>query len=91
VKTQFQLFPCAPSSHSIQIPFLITPSACLFCPQNGRWLNIDHGFPVRTIIPGYIGGRTIKWLCNISVTEVCVYVCVCALVAAPSSGFATSQ
>nr|AGC97428.1 nitrate reductase [Dunaliella salina] len=37
--------------------------------QNGRWLNVDHGFPVRTIIPGVIGGRTIKWLCTITVQE----------------------
>nr|AAT72293.1 nitrate reductase [Dunaliella viridis] len=37
--------------------------------HNGRWLTIDHGFPVRTIIPGNIGGRTIKWLCKITVQE----------------------
>lgn len=35
--------------------------------QNGRWLTPDHGFPVRIIIPGYIGGRMIKWLCDITV------------------------
>jgi nitrate reductase (NAD(P)H) len=49
----------------------VTPDWC--CPplhsQNGRWLTPDHGFPVRLIIPGFIGGRMIKWLCEISVTE----------------------
>ncbi|KAJ1618068.1 Oxidoreductase, molybdopterin-binding domain-containing protein [Pavlovales sp. CCMP2436] len=35
--------------------------------QNGRSLMPDHGFPVRLIIPGYIGGRMIKWLCHIEV------------------------
>lgn len=30
--------------------------------QNGRWLEPDHGFPVRMIIPGHIGGRMVKWL-----------------------------
>ncbi|KAJ9531496.1 hypothetical protein QJQ45_015040 [Haematococcus lacustris] len=35
--------------------------------QNGRWLTPDHGFPVRIIIPGFIGGRMVKWLCEISV------------------------
>ena len=30
--------------------------------QNDRWLTPDHGFPVRMIIPGFIGGRMIKWL-----------------------------
>ncbi|CAN0009347.1 unnamed protein product, partial [Phaeothamnion confervicola] len=36
--------------------------------QNGEWLEPDHGFPVRIIIPGYIGGRMIKWLTDIIVT-----------------------
>lgn len=35
--------------------------------QNGRTLMPDHGFPVRLIIPGYIGGRMIKWLERIEV------------------------
>ena len=34
---------------------------------NGQMLSVDHGFPVRIIIPGYIGGRMIKWLTNIDV------------------------
>lgn len=34
---------------------------------NGQMLSVDHGFPVRVIIPGYIGGRMIKWLTNIDV------------------------
>lgn len=37
--------------------------------QNGRWLTPDHGFPVRMIIPGYIGGRMVKWLTEITVTK----------------------
>lgn len=35
--------------------------------QNGHQLQPDHGFPVRLIIPGYIGGRMIKWLAAINV------------------------
>jgi len=35
--------------------------------QNGRWLEPDHGFPVRMIIPGHIGGRMVKWLKKIEV------------------------
>eukprot|EP00522_Entomoneis_paludosa_P011116 CAMPEP_0172439854 /NCGR_PEP_ID=MMETSP1065-20121228/705_1 /TAXON_ID=265537 /ORGANISM="Amphiprora paludosa, Strain CCMP125" /LENGTH=902 /DNA_ID=CAMNT_0013188603 /DNA_START=130 /DNA_END=2838 /DNA_ORIENTATION=- len=34
---------------------------------NGERLQPDHGFPVRLIIPGYIGGRMIKWLKEINV------------------------
>lgn len=37
--------------------------------QNGRWLTPDHGAPLRVIIPGYIGGRMIKWLEEITVGE----------------------
>ena len=35
--------------------------------QNGRFLQPDHGFPLRMIIPGHIGGRMVKWLEEISV------------------------
>eukprot|EP00978_Attheya_sp_CCMP212_P046389 scaffold389736_cov55-Attheya_sp.AAC.1 len=34
---------------------------------NGEVLQPDHGYPVRLIIPGYIGGRMIKWLKAINV------------------------
>lgn len=34
---------------------------------NGERLQPDHGYPVRLIIPGYIGGRMIKWLAAINV------------------------
>lgn len=36
--------------------------------QNGQCLEPDHGFPIRLIIPGYIGGRMVKWLNKIEVT-----------------------
>ncbi|GAY41715.1 hypothetical protein CUMW_061560 [Citrus unshiu] len=36
--------------------------------QNGELLSPDHGFPVRVIIPGCIGGRMVKWLKRIIVT-----------------------
>ncbi|KAK1555451.1 hypothetical protein Q3G72_026707 [Acer saccharum] len=36
--------------------------------QNGERLAPDHGFPVRMIIPGFIGGRMVKWLKRIIVT-----------------------
>ena len=37
--------------------------------QNGTRLSPDHGFPVRVIIPGWIGGRMVKWLVEIKVTS----------------------
>eukprot|EP00449_Zooxanthella_nutricula_P024347 CAMPEP_0198549620 /NCGR_PEP_ID=MMETSP1462-20131121/73186_1 /TAXON_ID=1333877 /ORGANISM="Brandtodinium nutriculum, Strain RCC3387" /LENGTH=112 /DNA_ID=CAMNT_0044280207 /DNA_START=4 /DNA_END=338 /DNA_ORIENTATION=+ len=30
--------------------------------QNGEVLTPDHGAPLRTLLPGCIGGRMIKWL-----------------------------
>eukprot|EP00928_Gymnodinium_smaydae_P010609 TRINITY_DN1399_c0_g1_i1.p1 TRINITY_DN1399_c0_g1~~TRINITY_DN1399_c0_g1_i1.p1 ORF type:complete len:902 (-),score=171.45 TRINITY_DN1399_c0_g1_i1:537-3242(-) len=32
--------------------------------QNGERLTPDHGAPLRTLLPGCIGGRMIKWLCK---------------------------
>ena len=37
--------------------------------HNGRYLTPDHGFPVRMIIPGFIGGRMVKYLEEITVQE----------------------
>lgn len=36
--------------------------------QNGKRLLPDHGYPLRLIIPGYIGGRMVKWLKKVEVT-----------------------
>ncbi|XP_022141374.1 nitrate reductase [NADH]-like isoform X2 [Momordica charantia] len=37
--------------------------------QNGEDLPPDHGFPVRMIVPGFTGGRMVKWLKRIIVTN----------------------
>ncbi|KAF7543267.1 hypothetical protein G7Z17_g10884 [Cylindrodendrum hubeiense] len=37
--------------------------------MNGEALHPDHGKPVRIIIPGQIGGRSVKWLKRIIVTS----------------------
>ena len=37
--------------------------------QNGELLTPDHGFPLRTLLPGCIGGRMIKWLSSIWVSR----------------------
>lgn len=38
--------------------------------QNYKPLLPDHGFPIRLIVPGWIGGRMVKWLEEIKVTKV---------------------
>ncbi|KAJ3345537.1 hypothetical protein HDU83_003955 [Entophlyctis luteolus] len=37
--------------------------------QNGHELTPDHGYPLRVIVPGFIGGRMVKWLNKISVSS----------------------
>src|SRR4051794_30279732 len=37
--------------------------------MNGERLTPDHGYPIRVIIPGVIGGRMVKWLSEITVTN----------------------
>jgi sulfite oxidase len=34
--------------------------------MNGRPLTCQHGAPLRTIVPGYIGARSVKWLNQIN-------------------------
>lgn len=36
---------------------------------NGKLLEPDHGYPVRIIIPGYVGGRMIKWMTDIDLID----------------------
>ncbi|KAI8996149.1 hypothetical protein BC832DRAFT_567613 [Gaertneriomyces semiglobifer] len=37
--------------------------------MNGEALRKEHGYPVRTILPGCVGGRTVKWLSKITLSE----------------------
>ncbi|KAG8759723.1 hypothetical protein FRC12_009705 [Ceratobasidium sp. 428] len=37
--------------------------------MNGLPLAPDHGFPLRVVIPGQIGGRSVKWLNRIEVID----------------------
>lgn len=37
--------------------------------MNGQTLTPDHGKPLRAVIPGQIGGRSVKWLKKLIVTE----------------------
>ncbi|KAL1957591.1 hypothetical protein VTO42DRAFT_5702 [Malbranchea cinnamomea] len=37
--------------------------------MNNRPIPPDHGYPVRVMIPGYVGGRCVKWLSKIWVSD----------------------
>lgn len=37
--------------------------------MNGQVLEPKHGFPVRAVVPGIIGARSVKWLDRITVSD----------------------
>jgi sulfite oxidase len=37
--------------------------------MNGKPLTAMHGYPLRVVVPGYIGARSVKWLSEISVQD----------------------
>ena len=38
--------------------------------MNGRALLPDHGFPLRLVVPGWVGIASIKWLGSLEVSRV---------------------
>jgi DMSO/TMAO reductase YedYZ molybdopterin-dependent catalytic subunit len=45
------------------------PEVLLAYRMNGAELPVDHGFPLRGVVPGWYGVSSIKWLTRIVVTE----------------------
>lgn len=45
------------------------PGALVAYEMNERPLPLDHGFPMRTVVPGFIGARSVKWLGKIIVSD----------------------
>lgn len=37
--------------------------------MNGKPLTRDHGYPVRVVVPGYIGARSVKYLKRIIIQD----------------------
>jgi sulfite oxidase len=52
---------------SIPLTKAMRPEVILADTMNGAPLHVDHGAPLRVIVPGYIGARSVKWLREIRV------------------------
>jgi DMSO/TMAO reductase YedYZ molybdopterin-dependent catalytic subunit len=56
-----------PFGGSIPLAKALAPEVILADEMNGKPLPPAHGYPLRVLVPGYIGARSIKWLSTITV------------------------
>jgi len=53
---------------SIDLEKALSPDVLLATELNGAPLPPDHGFPLRALVPGWIGARSVKWLGRITLS-----------------------
>lgn len=60
----------APYGASIPYGRAVSPAAdvLLAYEMNGEELPRDHGFPLRVVVPGVVGARSVKWLQRVAVS-----------------------
>ncbi|KAL4809181.1 hypothetical protein BDV18DRAFT_167373 [Aspergillus unguis] len=56
---------CIPLEYAMDV----TNDVLLAYAMNDHPLPPDHGYPVRLIIPGWVGARSVKWLAKVWVTD----------------------
>ncbi len=52
---------------SIALDKALTPDVILVDEMNGEPIPPVHGYPLRVVVPGFIGARSVKWLARIHV------------------------
>ncbi|KAF4678005.1 hypothetical protein FOL47_006954 [Perkinsus chesapeaki] len=61
------------SNYGASVPagkvFSKTGDVILALEMNGEPLSVDHGWPVRVVVPGTAGARNVKWLSRISLEK----------------------
>lgn len=54
---------------SIPLEKALDGTTLLASQMNGKTLSVDHGAPIRAIVPGFIGARSVKWLAKVVVSD----------------------
>ena len=54
---------------SIPVTKALDPRTLLAYDMNGDTLPVEHGFPLRVVVPGWAGDSWIKWLTSVSVLD----------------------
>ena len=56
----------APFGGSVPIERVVADRVLLAYEMNGRPLAPEHGFPLRAVVGGYVGARSVKWLSGVT-------------------------